>query len=109
MQDAEKLPDYSKVCFPNMSPVDFCYILPTADSEERAFIKLFLVLDPVKRMEAHSALSLPYFHTAPFAVDHSLLPIKHRDLERGKKLRQVLIDCREKFIDSARNFCESIP
>lgn len=57
----DTLPDYSKVSFPDLQPVELRHIIPHAHHEDIQFINNFLQLDPSKRMNATEALLLPYF------------------------------------------------
>lgn len=62
----ESLPDYEKVSFPEMQPVDLAFIMPLAHEEDRAFIQRFLQLDPQKRLTAEEGSRLDYFSQFPF-------------------------------------------
>jgi serine/threonine protein kinase len=64
-QGVESLPDFSKVSFPNMQPLDLHTILPQVHHADLAFIQQALTLDPVQRPSAREALQDPYFTTHP--------------------------------------------
>mgnify|MGYP005991332647 CR=1 FL=1 len=79
-QGVQELPDYCKVHFPNMTPLDLQVLLPSAHSDEVDFVRQLLVLDPNKRLTAKSALESVYFTVTPLAVSAGCLyvPVRER-------------------------------
>lgn len=61
------LPDYEKVSFPDMQPVDLAFIMPLAHTEDQEFIKQFLQLDPQQRLSAEQGIRLDYFAKSSFS------------------------------------------
>lgn len=55
------MPDYNKVSFPQMEPLDINLLLPQADPITKEFISKILVLDPVERYTALQAKNDLYF------------------------------------------------
>ena len=74
----QSLPDFSKVFFPMMIPIDFQLIFPQANADDISFLKLLLILDPVKRITASDALTHNYFLSLPLPVSSSILPVYYR-------------------------------
>lgn len=99
----EKLPDYSKVNFPNMQPLSLSLVLPQAHPADLHFLAHLLVLDPARRMSAQDALRLPYFHQdspLPRAASAILVPqrIKQASTNSGKS----------KPVDSVESFLAAV-
>jgi len=59
------LPDFNKLSFPMMSPIDLVLLIPHAHAEDIAFLKTLLCLDPSSRSTATKALQSQYFYTHP--------------------------------------------
>lgn len=81
-KDVERLPDYHKVCFPNMDPLDIRLIIPHAPESEITFVTQSLQLDPAQRLSAVDAFNHQYFVEHPVPAPPSTIPIPMRD---GKK------------------------
>jgi len=76
----EKLPDYSKVSFPNMQPLSLSLVLPQAHPADLHFLAHLMVLDPARRMSAQDALRLPYFHQdSPLPSPASAIHVPRRE------------------------------
>jgi hypothetical protein len=52
----DKLPDFSKVCFPNLDPLPLALVLPQAHRDDLAFLESILQMDPNKRLSAAQVL-----------------------------------------------------
>jgi len=62
----ELLPDYAKVSFPNLLPLNVhALIMPHAHSNDVAFLLRLLALDPAQRLSAIDAADSDYFLTPP--------------------------------------------
>ena len=57
---AEALPDFSKISFPNLPPVDFRLLMPHAGPADVAFLRTLLVMDPARRATAADARDCAY-------------------------------------------------
>ena len=55
------LPDYSRVTFPQMEPLDLSMIMPNAHIKDIEFVALSLKLNPKDRINARDALTNKYF------------------------------------------------
>mmetsp|Transcript_348 Transcript_348/g.479 ORF Transcript_348/g.479 Transcript_348/m.479 type:complete len:363 (+) Transcript_348:37-1125(+) len=73
-----ELPDYSKVSFPNIPPLDLRLILPQVHVDEVAFIQSLLTLDPEKRLTAATAIRSSFFSTNPAPSNVLTFPIPIR-------------------------------
>lgn len=89
----EDLPDYSKVSFPNMPPLDLHLLLPNAHADDVAFLRTLLCLAPHERATARVAMMSSYFSQAPFPCPASpvLLPATsaNRDAPTPEDLKLV--------------------
>jgi len=81
----DPLPDYSKIFFPNMKPIDFNIILPNAHIKDIEFLKLLLVLDPNKRITANNAINNNYFLEYPLPCSYNDIPILKRNNNNNKR------------------------
>ena len=64
--DVKELPDYEKVSFPDMSPLDPRLLLPHAHEDDLSYIwSHFLHLNPKRRSSASDALQTDYWHKLP--------------------------------------------
>jgi len=99
-QGVECLPDYSKVNFPNMTPLPLSLVLPQAHPAELHLLEHFLVLDPARRMSAQDALRLPYFHQdAPLPSPASAIVVPRRVKNTtGVGAKGKLVDSVEAFM-----------
>jgi hypothetical protein len=50
IQGAKDLPDFSKVIFPVMQPLNLRVVLPLCSPSEEAFLRAMLQLDPARRL-----------------------------------------------------------
>lgn len=62
------LPDFNKLSFPAMSPVDLSLLLPHAHIDDITFLKTLLSLDPYSRSSAAQALQSDYFYRNPIPM-----------------------------------------
>lgn len=69
----ELLPDYGKVSFPDMVPLDLHLLLPHAQPQDVSFLQTILRLDPASRATALEARSDEYFLTPPLCSDAGAL------------------------------------
>lgn len=67
------LPDYSKVSFPDLVPVDFCTLLPSCRPPDVQFLRSMLVLDPARRHSAASIVASDYFLEHPRPVQQAFV------------------------------------
>ena len=75
----DALPDYAKVSFPNLLPLDMhAMLLPHAHPQDVDFLKTLLVLDPAKRVTAAAAAQSGYFLKQPFPCARANLPFYPR-------------------------------
>jgi cell cycle related kinase len=81
------LPDFSKVKFPEMQPLDMRMIFPRLAPEDIAFIQIMLKLNPAERMTATDILDHEYFVTHPLPSRSSLLTIPRRRSRRREALK----------------------
>lgn len=82
----ESLPDFSKIFFPDMKPIDFRIIMSNAHPNDIEFVKLLLVLDPKKRITANDARNHQYFLEFPLPCSCAEIPILKRiDPSSNKK------------------------
>lgn len=58
----QQLPDYSKVSFPRMVALDLSMLIPNAGTDDIAFLRLMLQMDPSKRITADQALRRKYLY-----------------------------------------------
>jgi hypothetical protein len=79
------LPDYSKVSFPTLQPVDLKILIPHAVSNDIEFFLSMLCLDPARRATAEQAKNSCYFTQYPLACPISELPIPSRALLKTSK------------------------
>lgn len=87
----ESLPDFEKVHFQEMSPVDLRLVMPGANDEDLEFIKRFLVLDPSKRLSAEKALfEIPYFIVEPIPCKPFQLELPHTSSKPHKQGRKPI-------------------
>ena len=61
---ARALPDFPKICFPDMDPQPFAAFLPRADPDALDALAHLLVLEPSGRDGARAALTRPFFASA---------------------------------------------
>ena len=78
VQDVDDLPDYKKVSFPLMPPVDLSLLIPHADSRDVSFLHSLLQLNPKRRSTAEQARDDPYFNAFPPPCPLSELPVPSR-------------------------------
>jgi serine/threonine protein kinase len=73
--DADRLPDFKKVSFPDMACVDPRVLMPHAHDDDVSFLfQALLLLDPTRRATCHDALQDPYFLAAPLPATSGDLP-----------------------------------
>lgn len=60
-----ELPDYNKVSFPDLAPIDFKLLLPHLAQEDLDFLLTLIRLDPASRATASSASRSLYFAAPP--------------------------------------------
>lgn len=61
----DRLPDFDKICFPNMQTVDLSLLMPHAGREDIEFLRSVLDLDPLKRHSADQVIQDDYFKRFP--------------------------------------------
>lgn len=84
----ERLPDYAKVSFPNLLALDMhALLMPHADAEDVAFLRLLLSLDPAKRLPARQAMEHEYFYSPPLPCPQAELDFYPRGAEDAAKKR----------------------
>ena len=96
----ELLPDYSKVGFPTMDPIQLSILIPHAHINDIKLIEKMIVLDPRKRITAHDATRLPYFTEFP-------RPITHYELKNSLNCNKVIDEIRmsnDKIISELTNY-----
>ena len=76
--EAADLPDYSKVSFSQMSPLDLRLLITTASENDIAFLQTMLVLNPKKRSTAAQLVCSSYFLSQPLPTPPQRLPIPLR-------------------------------
>ena len=76
----ELLPDYSKIFFPDMIPIDLSIIMPNAHPTDMEFLKLLLILDPKKRITANDARNHKYFIDFPLPCSCNEIPVLKRGI-----------------------------
>lgn len=96
-KDVEKLPDYCKVNFPDMEPLNLSLIAPHAHPEDLDFISNFLQLDPGKRATAREGLKLPYLSTNPLPGDPSSFHVPSRATSNNSTSKKDKIESLEDF------------
>ena len=75
----EALPDYAKVSFPNLVPLDLhSLVMPHAHADDVAFLRSLLVLDPAQRSSAAAAVACDYFQQLPLPCARVNLPFYER-------------------------------
>jgi serine/threonine protein kinase len=79
------LPDYNKVSFPTLLPVDLRVIMPHASPSDVAFLLTLLCLDPMERNTAEQARDSLYFKELPLPCPLSELPVHNRQSSSVKK------------------------
>lgn len=77
-QGVDDLPDYKKVSFPTLLPVDLKMLIPHAEPSDIAFLRTLLCLDPKKRATAQAARDSQYLQEHPLPAPLSELPIPSR-------------------------------
>lgn len=80
------LPDYNKISFPFMAPVNLNTIIPQGDVEDIIFIKTMLQLNPNNRCNAQEIIKNLYFHQEPFPCHQLSIPIPVVTCTNRKKL-----------------------
>lgn len=83
----DRLPDFAKVSFPNLKPIDMhALLMPHASAADVAFVNTLLRLDPARRASASQALADPYLspHLWPAPCLPAELIFYPRRLEGGK-------------------------
>jgi len=74
-----KLPDFAKVSFPDLLPLDLRVLMPQVAVEDVTFLSEgFLQLDPATRLTARAALAREYWSTPPLPSPCCMLPITSR-------------------------------
>lgn len=81
------LPDFSKVKFPDMLPLDFRELFPRLCSDDIEFIHQMLKLNPSHRMSAADLLKHSYFTTFPLPTGCHLLSVPRRQRKRKEALK----------------------
>lgn len=74
----EQLPDYCKISFPQMNPVDLGVIITTASEVDIQFLYLSIQLDPKKRMSCQNILLHEYFSIDPLPFLTCDFPVLER-------------------------------
>ena len=75
----DTLPDYAKVSFPNLLPLDMhAMLMPHAHPQDVEFLKTLLVLDPAQRVTAAAAAQSAYFLKQPLPCARPNLPFYPR-------------------------------
>jgi cell cycle related kinase len=74
----DDLPDYKKVNFPFLAPVDLRFFMPHVSPADIAFLLTLLCLDPARRSSAEQAKSSSYFTERPLPCPKSELPVPNR-------------------------------
>lgn len=69
----DQLPDYDKVSFPDLVPVDLCALLPSCRPQDVRFLQTMLVLDPVQRSTAARIAACDYFLEHPLPVQQAFV------------------------------------
>ena len=88
--DVDELPDYSKIIFPVMSPMNLSMLMPHVHNEDIHLLQQILVMNPAKRLSATEATELVYFTTHPLpAIESSLQVPENTPSER--KIERTLL------------------
>ena len=106
----DKLPDYCKVNFPNMLPLDLSVVFPGVHQDDISFIAKFIVLDPASRLSAAQALRDDYFTTAPLPAPASCLyvPLRPNNNTSTNKNINVLAGAGKQPVTSVDSFINEI-
>ena len=77
-----ELPDYNKVSFPNLAPLDLKLLLPHLAREDLDFLQTLIRLDPASRATASSASCSQYFTSPPRPQEFlsDVIPVRHLEL-----------------------------
>jgi serine/threonine protein kinase len=75
---AHALPDFDKISFPEMAPLELSTVLPMCHSDDLAFLRGMLQLDPAARLTATSLLQHQYFSQAPLPAKTTELTVPRR-------------------------------
>lgn len=97
----ESLPDFEKVNFASMDPVDLSLIMPTLRPEDIAFISRFLQLNPQQRCTAQQGLyELEYLSSLPLPCQHFelKLPLEATPKTSTKKPRPKPVSSMEELL-----------
>jgi serine/threonine protein kinase len=87
--DVILLPDYNKIAFPTMEPIDFSYIMPCANIEDINFLMKLLVLNPKSRITAKEACSMNYFYTHPLPLSNIDMTAMFEIQKSSKKIQSA--------------------
>lgn len=98
----ESLPDFSKVTFPSMEPMDFRVLMPMVTDETIEFVQLLLQLDPSMRISATAALKCSFFTPSTAVSDCFTFPVPHRAASSPSRLNGYENTCA--LLQSAANF-----
>jgi serine/threonine protein kinase len=82
------LPDYNKVRFPDMEPLDFRLLFPRLSDEDIDFMLSMLKLNPSHRTSAQDLMHVhAYFQSLPLPTPSNLLPVPSRQVKRKEALK----------------------
>ena len=86
----EELPDFSKIIFPPMSPMNLSTLMPHVHNEDVEFLQQILVMNPTNRLSALDATELEYFTTHPLpSIESSLQVPENAPSER--KIERTIV------------------
>lgn len=83
-----------------MDPIDLSIIIPSASKDDIDFIKLFLQLDPSKRIFSKNTIELNYFRQKPYPTLPYLMSIPKSQESFNVKKTQQKIESFEELIHS---------
>ena len=102
------LPDYDKVSFPGLVPLDMGLLIPHAKKADIEFLRTLLQLDPAARATAAAAEMSEYFTSVhPLPTPKGLLPFFDRETEKEKNAQQTRAAEKSKFLHSVSSMSTS--
>jgi len=94
------LPDYSKVGFPDLDPINLSIIIPHMSTDDLMFLEKMLVLDPAKRWTASMLCQDSYYRSIPLPTKHAFLPCPLRKTLCTREAASLVSHSNSKHIDS---------
>ena len=96
----EALPDYNKVSFPDLVPIDMKLVIPNAENEDINFLETMICLDPNARATASEAVNSDYFLKHPHPAEdlsscvhlRKTTPASGVSVKREKKKEKKALD-----------------